>query len=345
MTPEARAHRAEIAAAVERAERPAAEAALAPNPDDRARQRAFEDASAHVRNLAGAIASGSPARFRDYARWRIRVALNRGAPADAFLDDLARVRDALGSRVPADAAALVVSYMDAGIDAARSVRVDGDSEPDAPGPLADACAAFTEAILAGDRARAAAIAVDAVDRGAELYDVYVDVLQNALYRVGKRWETNEITVAREHLATAITQFVISLLYARLPRTHTPRGAVVITGAQGEQHQVGPMMLADVLESDGWDVRFLGTNAPAEDVVATVRDHKADVLGISATMLFSIPRVRELIDMCRDGDGDQLRIIVGGQAFRAAPGLHEEVGAQAFAADLRQARAVLREWSS
>lgn len=325
MAPEARAHRAEIAAAVERAERPAAEAALAPNPDDRARQRAFEDASAHVRNLAGAIAAGSPARFRDYARWRIRVALNRGAPADA--------------------AALVVSYMDAGIDAARSVRVDGDGEPDAPGPLADACAAFTEAILAGDRARAAAIAVDAVDRGAELYDVYVDVLQNALYRVGKRWETKEITVAREHLATAITQFVISLLYARLPRTHTPRGAVVITGAQGEQHQVGPMMLADVLESDGWDVRFLGTNAPAEDVVTTVREHRADVLGISATMLFSIPRVRELIDMCRDGDGERLRIIVGGQAFRAAPGLHEEVGAHAFAADLRQARAVLREWSS
>lgn len=278
MAHEARAHRAEIAAAVERAERPAAEAALAPNPDDRARQRAFEDACAHIRNLAGAIAAGSPARFRDYARWRIRVALNRGESADAFLDDLARVRDALGSRVPADAAPLVTSYMDAGIDAARSVRIDADSEPDAPGPLADACAAFTEAILAGDRARAAAIAVDAVD-------------------------------------------------------------------QGEQHQVGPMMLADVLESDGWDVRFLGTNAPAEDVVATVRDHKADVLGISATMLFSIPRVRELIEMCRDDDGERLRIIVGGQAFRAAPGLHEEVGAHAFAADLRQARAVLRDWSS
>ena len=100
--------------------------------------------------------------------------------------------------------------------------------------------------------------------GHPVLDVYLGVFQESLYQVGRLWESNVITVAEEHMATAITQFVLGQTYSQLPAPGDRRGNVVLTGVAGELHQVGANMVADVLESQGFDVRFLGTNMPHTD---------------------------------------------------------------------------------
>jgi methanogenic corrinoid protein MtbC1 len=157
-----------------------------------------------------------------------------------------------------------------------------------------------------------------------------------MYEVGRRWESNRITVAQEHMATAITQHVIAHLYPLIPPAQSQKGKMVITGVEGEMHQVGPNIVADVLESSGWDVRFLGTNTPAASVLQAVEDHRADVLGISATMLFNIPNVRRLSAEARAIRGRNLRVILGGSAFRSTPELYKELGAVGVALDVRAA---------
>ena len=52
--------------------------------------------------------------------------------------------------------------------------------------------------------------------GHSLLDIYVEIFQESLYQVGRAWEMNELTVAEEHMATAITQYVIAQNYANLP---------------------------------------------------------------------------------------------------------------------------------
>jgi len=44
-----------------------------------------------------------------------------------------------------------------------------------------------------------------------------------MYEIGRHWERNRITVAEEHTATAITQYVLAQLYERLPRPTNGRG--------------------------------------------------------------------------------------------------------------------------
>ena len=112
--------------------------------------------------------------------------------------------------------------------------------------------------------------------------------------------------------------------------------MVITGVEGEQHQVGPNIVADVLESAGWDVRFLGANTPTSSVLQAVEDHRADALGISATMLVNLPSVRRLIAQAKAVPGRNLRIILGGSAFRATPELYKELGADGVALDVKAA---------
>ncbi len=64
---------------------------------------------------------------------------------------------------------------------------------------------FLDAILATDRRRAADLAIAALQRGVGVEELYVGVLQESLHEVGRRWQSNTITVADEHAATAVVQ--------------------------------------------------------------------------------------------------------------------------------------------
>ena len=113
-----------------------------------------------------------------------------------------------------------------------------------------------------------------------------------MYEIGRLWQTNQITVAREHMATAITQYVMAQLFPLLGQSEgASRGRVVVAGVQGELHQIGAMMVSDVLESDGWQVRFLGSNMPHSGILETMEQEAASVLCISTTILSTFPNLR------------------------------------------------------
>jgi len=102
------------------------------------------------------------------------------------------------------------------------------------------------------------------------------------------------------------------------------------------HQIGAHMVSDLFEARGWSVRFLGTNVPRAGVVQALAEHDADLLGISATMLFSVPNVVELVHAVRQKFGNaRPRILVGGATFRLAPRLAGELGVESCVGDLRQ----------
>ncbi len=196
--------------------------------------------------------------------------------------------------------------------------------------------AFLEALLAGNRKQALDVVQSARRNGIDILDLYVEVFQEAMYEIGRLWEANVITVADEHMATAITQYVMSILYPEMNFRNEPRGRAVITGVRGELHQIGANMVADVLEAEGWNVRFLGTNVPPDDVLETVVDHKPDLFGVSTTMFFHLPHVVELVQRLREEVREcRPRILLGGAAFRMLPDLPAELSGCEVAKDLKE----------
>jgi methanogenic corrinoid protein MtbC1 len=301
-----------------------------------ARLRGIEDALFHQDYLAAAIEAGEASAFGEYLRWTAGVLNARGIGPHFLRENVEQIARQLELRLPPPAAAEVGEFVKAGIGIGLADRPAVPPRATDPGKLGDTRALYLRAILLGQRQTAAGIAVEAVRQGHTVVDVLADVLQESMYEVGRLWETNRITVAQEHMATAITQQVIARLYPLITPMQPPRGKMVITGVEGEHHQVGPNMVADALESAGWDVRFLGTNTPIAGVLQAVEEHGASVLGISATMLFNIPAVRRLMTAARAAAGENLRLIVGGSAFRAAPELYKEIGAAGVALDIRAA---------
>jgi methanogenic corrinoid protein MtbC1 len=298
-----------------------------------ARTHGEEDTAYHIDFLASAIETGTPEAFEEYARWTTRMMASRDIEPVLLADSLRQIPLSLASELDAEQQAVVEELIAAAAEQCTEANI---TTADPREELDDLQSTFLQAILSGDRRAALQVAVEALDEGMPIEDFYALVLQECMYTIGRLWETNRISVADEHLATAITQSVMAELYQRVPWHEEMRGRVVLTGVQNELHQVGAHLVADALDIRGWDVRFLGTNLPHRDVLGIIEAHEADVLGISATMLLHAGTVRDLIDHSRERFGDDLQIIVGGAAFRAREDLWQEIGADACALDVRDA---------
>ena len=311
---------------------------------DRARVSCLEDAGYHLTFLSAALESGSPAAFADYARWTACVLESRGSPTTCLTENLAQLSEAVSSRLAADSREPVQEYIRAALNALTNGAADQRAAA-SNDPLSLTRSLYLQALLAGERKAALTIATEALKDGASALDLYVEVLQATLHEVGQLWETNRITVAHEHAATAITQFVMAHVYERLHRDAevAPRGTLLITGLEGELHCVGALMVADVLEVRGWTVHFIGTNLPQQAILDSIVEHQPDCVGISATMLFNVPVVRRLIEGIREQGGKSKRIVLGGGAFRHAPHLWQELGADGHAVGLREVVGLFDQW--
>lgn len=201
---------------------------------------------------------------------------------------------------------------------------------------------YLDALRRGDRHAAYRALDEALDDGRELGQVYLEVVQPAMREIGRLWQEDELTVAEEHLATAITEAAMSRMFERVfvwRDVRTPR--LLAACAEEERHQMGLRMLCDLLELAGWETTYLGASVPIESLVDLVQKHKPDAVAISATIAPHVPRVREAINAIRSAPLERQPVIaVGGRVFLGDPSLADRVGADLTAADAEQAVHVL-----
>ena len=173
---------------------------------------------------------------------------------------------------------------------------------------------YFDALVVGDRAACHAIVQGLLDKDVAIHAVYVELFQRAMYEIGELWEKNKISVATEHLATAITESLMTLVYPRIfSAEHIGRSAIV-SAVSNEYHQIGAKMVADIFELNGWNGYFLGANTPTPDLVRSIIDRRPDALALSLSISSNLPSLLEIIEQVRSFD-DELPILVGGQAFR------------------------------
>jgi MerR family transcriptional regulator, light-induced transcriptional regulator len=202
---------------------------------------------------------------------------------------------------------------------------------------------YVAALRDGDRRRALKVAQSALNEGIDIRDLYMEVFQPAMHEIGRLWEVNEITVAQEHLATAITQSVMAQLYAYVFARPPVGRTLVATCIGGELHELGIRMIADFFEIEGWDVYYLGANMPEEDVVNMVNDQQADLLAISVTLNNHVPHARNLIQAVRASPiGSAIKTMVGGQPINRSPDICNVIGADLTALNARDAVQSARE---
>ena len=91
---------------------------------------------------------------------------------------------------------------------------------------------------------------------------------------------------------------------------------------------------------GFEVVDLGTNVAPEAYVAAVKEHKPQLIGLSALLTTTMPAMRETINQLRAAGIDDAKIMVGGAPI--TPKFADEIGADGYAADAGTAVDVARQ---
>jgi len=173
---------------------------------------------------------------------------------------------------------------------------------------------YLNALLAGKRSECHEMVQGLLNANIDLKELYSQLFQRSMYRVGELWENNHITVANEHLATAITESLLNLAYPSVfGAEHTGKKAVISCSAN-EFHQLGGKMVADIMELNGWDADFLGANTPPDDMARFIDDAKPDIVGLSLSILSNIDNLKRAMDVIKS-DFPNMDLLIGGQAFR------------------------------
>jgi excisionase family DNA binding protein len=182
-------------------------------------------------------------------------------------------------------------------------------------------------LLAGDARGAWGVVEAALAAGAELEDIYLDVLAPAMGAIGDRWERGELDISLEHRATGIAMRLIGRLGPRFVRRGRTRGAVVLGAPAGERHALPVALVADLLRQHGWEVSDLGADVPDESFVhAVLNTPDVVAVGISITTVDCLESAGRALAALRAAT-EGISLVVGGRAVR-----DDEAG-RALGADL------------
>ena len=184
--------------------------------------------------------------------------------------------------------------------------------------------------MAGDAALAHSVISRALSQGASHAELYVDVLAESQIRLGELWHQGRLNVAQEHLATTITMGVMDSLRSGMTPSAGLGVRAVVTPVEGDQHFLGARMIADFLVMTGWEVDFLGSGTPPEDLAEFAGQRGVDLVALSSTMPEFLPNARTAADAVRRRCSGSTRILLGGGALDDATIDLDELGCDAIA---------------
>jgi len=201
------------------------------------------------------------------------------------------------------------------------------------------------ALLTGDYKKLREIANRSINSEESLSDFYLKVVQPAMYEIGYLWQTGEISVAEEHLATSLMNRLMASTYSMIETVPShPRRKAVVLSSQNEYHELGARILADLLELSGWNVSYLGANTPVSEVLKHLKKNLPFLLAISVTMSFNLDLTKKLIQSVRyDSDFETMKIMVGGLVINESEDLWKRLGADGTAESAVEAIELAKQW--
>ena len=144
-------------------------------------------------------------------------------------------------------------------------------------------------------------------------DVLRDGLLAGMAVVGEEFGRREIFLPDVLLAARAMQAGMEVLKPRLARDGAPSaGRVVLGTVQGDLHNIGKNLVGILLRGAGFEVIDLGTDVPAARFVDAAIEAGAGVVGLSALLTTTMPRMAEVVALVHErGLDGRLKVVVGG----------------------------------
>lgn len=171
-----------------------------------------------------------------------------------------------------------------------------------------------------------------LSRGLGPYEVLTKGLVAGMDIVGVDFRDGILFVPEVLMAAKAMKAGMEVLRPLLAETGAPKmGTMVIGTVKGDIHDIGKNLVAMMMEGAGFEVINLGVNNPVEKFIEAIKEHQADILGMSALLTTTMPYMRVVINALKEqGMRDDLIVLVGGAPLNDA--FAEDIEADAYCRD-------------
>ncbi len=167
-----------------------------------------------------------------------------------------------------------------------------------------------------------------------------------MYEVGYMWQYNEINVAKEHLATALTGEILDIFLHSPLENDTKKPLALLSTVGDESHNLGLKIIGKFLESLGFDAKSLGNKISDKELIASVYELKPSLVLLSVTLITNLAHLQDIVNELKsDSKIFGGFIVVGGQALYNEEGVIHIHGADFCSKSLDELKTFLQEHMS
>ena len=111
---------------------------------------------------------------------------------------------------------------------------------------------------------------------------------------------------------------------------------------GDLHDIGKNIVTFMLDINGFDVKDIGIDVPAETFIDEINQFQPDVVGLSGFLTLAFDSMKETIEAIQDaGLRDTIKIMIGGGQVDET--VRNYTGADAFGTNAIDAVSLCKNW--
>jgi methanogenic corrinoid protein MtbC1 len=177
----------------------------------------------------------------------------------------------------------------------------------------------------------------------------IDAYKEALGIIGKRFEqctyfVPELILAGEMMKTA-SEIIKPVMKGSQGDVEAPRiGRFLLGTVAGDIHDIGKDMVHMLMDINGFEVKDLGVDVPAQRFWDEYKDFQPDIIGMSGLLTLAFESMKEVADGLKEmGVRDKVKVIIGGGQMDEHACKY--IGADAFVTDAVAGVNLCKKWVS
>ena len=204
---------------------------------------------------------------------------------------------------------------------------------------------LTEAVIKGDEDKIKLLIFELLHTGISAAKIMNEGLIAGMNIVGEKMETEEMFIPEVLMSAKAMSSGAEILKPQLTdEENAVSGTMVLGTVQGDLHDIGKNLVKMLMEGAGFLVIDLGTDVAPESFVNAIIENGADVIGMSALLTTTMPKMKETINAIeKAGVRDKVKIIVGGAPV--TENYANEIGADGYGYDAGSAVRIAKAFTT
>ena len=202
--------------------------------------------------------------------------------------------------------------------------------------MSEVLAKMAESLIAGKVDEVTDLTKQALDANVSSKDILEKGLLAGMEVVGKRFKANDMFIPEVLRCAKCMHGAMEILRPLLAETGVETaGTFVIGTVKGDLHDIGKNLVGMMFEGAGFKVVDLGIDLAPSAFVEAIKEHNANLFGMSALLTTTMPKMGETINAIKEaGLRDQVKIMIGGAPVTGE--FAREIGADAYASNAASA---------